>query len=126
MAHAYLVFDFGAKEEAAQQARHRLEGWKQAFRLGNKVLFKFERQESESGADSESKAAGKKKAAEPAADSRVRMIVRLDFSNHEKHLSRQWLERIPAEEPFHSAKGEVIRQGEATFDKTAELFDSLN
>ena len=45
MAHTYLIFDFGENEEAAQHARHKLEGWKQAFRLDKKLLFKFERLE---------------------------------------------------------------------------------
>ena len=43
MPQTFLVFDFGTNEEAAQQARHRLEGWRQAFRLGDKLKFKFER-----------------------------------------------------------------------------------
>jgi hypothetical protein len=43
MAHIYMSFDFGADEEKAQQARHKLEMWKQAFRLDKKLLYKFER-----------------------------------------------------------------------------------
>src|ERR1700724_3231373 len=43
MAHTYMLFDFGADEEAAQKARHKLEGWKQAFRLDKKLQFKFDR-----------------------------------------------------------------------------------
>src|SRR5215470_4441508 len=43
MAHIYLSFDFGTDEEKAQQARHKLEMWKQAFRLDKKLLYKFER-----------------------------------------------------------------------------------
>src|ERR1700747_1536369 len=46
MAHTYMLFDFGADEEKAQQARHRLEGWKQAFRLDKKLQFKFDRGEA--------------------------------------------------------------------------------
>jgi len=46
MAHTYLLFDFGADEEKAQQARHKLEGWKQAFRLDKKLLYKLDRGES--------------------------------------------------------------------------------
>jgi len=38
-----MTFDFGSDEEKAQQARHRLDGWKQAFRLDKKLLYKFER-----------------------------------------------------------------------------------
>lgn len=47
MSHTYLLFDFGADEEKAQQARHKLEGWKQAFRLDKKLLYKVERAETE-------------------------------------------------------------------------------
>src|SRR6267142_7155741 len=43
MAHIYMSFDFGTDEEKAQQARHKLEMWKQAFRLDKKLLYKFER-----------------------------------------------------------------------------------
>jgi hypothetical protein len=43
MAHIYITFDFGTDEEKAQQARHKLDGWKQAFRLDKKLLYKFER-----------------------------------------------------------------------------------
>src|SRR5471030_849824 len=42
MAHIYMHFDF-ADEETAQLARHKLEVWKQAFRLDKKLLYKFER-----------------------------------------------------------------------------------
>jgi len=47
MAHTYLLFDFGTDEEKAQQARHKLEGWKQAFRLDKKLQYKLERGEAE-------------------------------------------------------------------------------
>jgi hypothetical protein len=60
MPQTFLIFDFASNEEAAQQARHKLEGWKQAFRLDKKLLFKFER----SGAEPEQaaeKAKGKGK-----------------------------------------------------------------
>jgi hypothetical protein len=43
MAHLYMSFDFGTDEEKAQLARHKLEMWKQAFRLDKKMLYKFER-----------------------------------------------------------------------------------
>lgn len=47
MYNSFLVFDFGSNEEAAQQARHKLEGWKQAFRLDKKLLYKFDRGDAE-------------------------------------------------------------------------------
>src|SRR5262249_50627728 len=43
MAHIYMTFDFGSNEEKAQQARHKLDGWKQAFRLDKRLIYKFER-----------------------------------------------------------------------------------
>src|SRR5580698_7430602 len=42
MAHTYMGFEF-PHEEKAQQARHKLEGWKQAFRLDKKLQVKFDR-----------------------------------------------------------------------------------
>jgi hypothetical protein len=46
MAQAIMIFDFGADEDAAQQARHKIEGWKRGFRLGDKIAVKFEREET--------------------------------------------------------------------------------
>jgi hypothetical protein len=159
MTQSILVFDFGANEEAAQQARHRVEAWKQGFRLGNKMLLKFEREETPEKAQPTEEAAqalvetsaaaqksGKKKSSgkagtkgnakataepqveEPAApaNANVRLLVRLDFSEHEKLSHQRWLDRIPAEEPFKSVKGEIIRTGDPEFPKTIELFDSLD
>ena len=134
MAHDFLIFDFGTNEETAQQARHKVEGWTQGFRLGKKMLLKFEREatgdSSESETDAKKPAATKKKsaaksdAAEPSA--KVRVLVRLDFSDHEKLSHQRWLDRIPGEEPFKSAKAEIIRQGQPGFAEAAELFDSLS
>ncbi|HYL62113.1 MAG TPA: hypothetical protein VE077_05775 [Candidatus Methylomirabilis sp.] len=126
MPQTYLVFDFGANEDAAQQARHRLDAWKQGFRLGNKIQFKLERQDSESPEKDEAAGKGKKKEKDAESNGRVRLLVRLDFSNHEKHLFQQWLQRIPAEEPFKSAKPEVIHHGQPAFESTSDIFDNLN
>jgi hypothetical protein len=124
MAHDFLIFDFGTNEEIAQQG----------FRLGKKMLLKFEREAAdeaqESGKAAEKSAASKKKsgtksdAAEPSA--KVRVLVRLDFSDHEKLSHQRWLDRIPSEEPFKSAQTEIIRQGQPGFAEAAELFDSLS
>jgi hypothetical protein len=131
MAHDFLIFDFDTNEEAAQQARHRVEGWTQGFRLGKKMLLKFEREDSKVPSEedeSEPKAKKKRSAKEDssAAASRIRVLVRLDFSEHEKLSHQRWLDRIPTEEPFKSAKAEIIRQGDPEFSETAELFDSLS
>ena len=170
MAQSFLVFDFGSNEESAQQARHKIEGWKQGFRLGNKVQLKFERQETERAEGESEKAkaspaepeeakskrsAGQDRKAEkktpkktpgkvgktqtrteepdegqdpakPEARQQVRILVRLSFSDHEKLSFHRWLDRIPGEEPFKSAKPQTIRPGEPEFQKTEELFDSLS
>ncbi|MGH9572773.1 MAG: hypothetical protein ACRD40_04490 [Candidatus Acidiferrales bacterium] len=150
MAQTIMVFDFGTNEEAAQQARHKIERWKQGFRLGDKMTVKFEREEtaagesgSASGEDEGADESGEKKTSknhkgkkasklpkeakdnnEPAG--RVRIFVRLGFSDHEKLSQQRWLDRIPAEEPFKSAKGETIRHSDPEFAKSAELFESLD
>jgi hypothetical protein len=133
MPQSILIFDFGTNEDAAQQARHKVEGWKQGFRLGNKMLLKFEREDSaekDNGGESKDtdaktrKKAAKKENDEPAG--RLRLFLRLDFSEHEKISHQRWLDRIPDEEPFKSAAGETVRQGDAEFPKTSELFESLD
>jgi hypothetical protein len=150
MAHTYLLFDFGTDEEKAQLARHKLEGWKQAFRLDKKLQYKLERaqDESETKAASEqaeapkaekpkAKASGKSKAkpkskhaedsAEeaPVSNGKVNLLVRLYFSGHEKLTEQRWLDRIPTEEPFKEASPRVVRQGEQQFDEIVKQFDSL-
>ena len=166
MAHSYLIFDFGKNEETAQQARHKVESWKQGFRLGDKITIKFEREEpeDENGADGEAsdteesgsakgsakhpaekhpsaaehtaaekKRGGKKKSSAKGADSEkdqeddanVRVIVRLDFSDHEKLSLQRWLDRIPTEEPFKSVEATIVRQGDPEFGKTSALYEAL-
>jgi hypothetical protein len=142
MAHSYLIFDFGKNEETAQQARHKVESWKQGFRLGNKLSIKFEREEAEEEdaqaaehkAEEGKHAKKKKSSAKGAKDTdadddennaNVRVIVRLDFSDHEKLSLQRWLDRIPTEEPFKSVEVTIIRQGDPEFGKTHELFETL-
>ena len=110
MAQTYLIFDFGADEESAQQARHRLEGWRQAFRLSGKLQLKFDRQAPEKDGDK----------------GNIRVLVCLGFSDHEKLSHQRWLERIPAEEPFKTVKAQVIRSGDAAYPQTVETFEALN
>ena len=58
MAHIYMHFDFGADEEKAQEARHKLDVWKQAFRLDKKLQYKLDRpEEADEEEDSASNAA---------------------------------------------------------------------
>jgi hypothetical protein len=150
MAYSFLIFDFGGDEDAAQQARHRIEGWRQGFRLDKKLQLKFKREEAEAKQDaapepssktskrnSKSKAASKTVAksmgvadpgsgSSPAVASEIRLIVRLDFSDHEKLSHQRWLERIPTEESFKAAKFKVVRSGDPEFATAEELFDSLD
>jgi len=150
MPHSFLTFDFGGNEDAAQQARHRIDGWKQGFRLDKKLQLKFERKEPEAKsadtpaappkaakpvAKGKAKQSSKSKSAEepakktdpaPANPAKIRLIVRLDFSDHEKLSHQRWIERIPLEEPFKSANPKVIRAGEPDFVATSDLFDSLD
>jgi hypothetical protein len=149
MAHTYLLFDFGSDEEKAQLARHKLESWKQAFRLDKKLLYKVERGETESKTASEpaekaaepsqpekSRAKAKEKAKQklsevaapkeaPPANGKVHLLVRLYFSGHEKLTEQRWLERIPAEEPFKQASPRVVRQGEPQFEEVVKQFETL-
>lgn len=150
MAHSFLIFDFGVNEDSAQQARHRIDGWKQGFRLDKKLQVKFDRKEPEasqdaapaaptkaakSGSKGKAKAGAKSKSAgesaagpnsEPTVPAQIRLIVRLDFSDHEKLSHQRWIERIPSEEPFKNAHPRIIRAGEAEFKATSDLFDSLD
>lgn len=137
MAHIYLQFDFSGDEEKAQLARHKLETWKQAFRLDKKLLYKFERSgetaaeegkstKSESGkgkGKSGAKSGGEKKTAEPNGD--VQLLVRLGFSSHEKITEHRWVERIPTEEPFVSASPVTIKTDSAKFDEFEKRFEDL-
>lgn len=132
MASTYLVFDFGPNEEGAQRARHKLEGWKQAFRLDKRLLFKFDR----SGAagteppaersGSKGKGKGKVKPKEEPTPAPVKLLVRLYFSDHEKLSEQRWIERIPNDEHFRSASPKVVRPGEVDYASLSEQFDFLD
>jgi hypothetical protein len=155
MAHTYILFDFGADEDKAQQARHKLEGWKQAFRLDKKLQFKFDRTEAESAEAAAStektekekaektaktakpKAKAKGKAAAEAAEGddgqaasasngSVKLLVRLYFSPHEKLSEQRWLQRIPTEEPFKGAAPKVVQEGQTGFPEALAQFDRLD
>src|ERR1700674_74020 len=146
MSHIYIKLDFGKDEEKAQQARHKLDGWKQAFRLDKRLLYKLDRPESGSAETSlklernETPApAGKPKTKEktkPAAaaaekspapaNGKVSLFVRLYFSSHEKLSEQRWVARIPAEEPFKSASPKIIHQSDPEFEKADQQFESLD
>ena len=136
MAQTFLIFDFGSDEQLAQQGRHKIDGWKQGFRLDKKLLLKFDRgeaPENESQPDTEANTnakRGRKKAAKPAnvakeEKEKIQLIVRLDFSDHERLSHQRWLDRIPSEAPFKDTQSKIVRQNDADFAGTAERFDSL-
>jgi hypothetical protein len=154
MAHSYIKLDFGTDEEKAQQARHKLDGWKQAFRLDKRLLYKLDRPESdaveagskpepvEKPAPAAAKSKGKTvaspkaktaaKASKPAAEKpasatngKVALLVRLYFSSHEKLSEQRWLERIPSEEPFKSASPKVVHHSDPEFESTDQQFEAL-
>ena len=138
MNNSFLVFDFGNDEEAAQLARHKLDGWRQAFRLDKKLQFKFDRAEvSGDGAAAETdKPKGKgaargkdkapgKAAEAPAKSGNIKLLVRLYFSGHEKLSHQRWVDRIPGEEPFKSAAPRMIKQDASDFSATEEKFQNL-
>jgi hypothetical protein len=135
MAHDFLIFDFGNDEETAQQARRKVENWVQGYRLGKKIVLKYEREdanaaEHDGDEDSSAKPAASKKKSSKSADAKadaanVRVLIRLDFSGHEKLSHQRWLDRIPTEEPFKSKKAKIIRSNDPHHAETSELFETL-
>jgi hypothetical protein len=133
-----MQFDFGKDEEKAQLARHKLETWKQAFRLDKKLLFHFERAADGAAAAAEpvaaksekpkakGKAKGKDEAEAPASSETVKLLLRLGFSNHEKLSEQRWVDRIPTEEPFVAASPKVLKPGDAHFADAEKQFDEMN
>jgi hypothetical protein len=154
MAHSYIRFDFGTDEEKAQQARHKLDGWRQAFRLDKKLQYKVDRPDSapaaaaskpepaaapapseKSKAKPAEKAKGKAASAKssapssekpaPAPNGKVSLLVRLYFSSHEKLSEQRWLDRIPSEEPFKSASPKIVHHSDSEFASTDKQFETL-
>ena len=143
-----MLFEFAKDEEKAQQARHKLETWKQAFRLDKKLIYKLERipeaaiagTASDDGDDAKptkaTKTKGKGKSgakagteteteAALASNEDIRLIVRLGFSGHEKLSEQRWVDRIPTEEPFREASPVIVKPGEAKFADTEKQFEDL-
>jgi|HubBroStandDraft_3_1064219.scaffolds.fasta_scaffold517550_1 hypothetical protein len=109
MAQTYFIFNFGTSEDVAQQARHRLDSWRQAFHLTNKLEYKLDRE------------AAKKE----GSPDHLKLFVRLDFSDHEKLSHQRWVDRIPTEAPFKDSSPKVVRQGDPDFTESAKQFDEL-
>ncbi len=130
-----MQFDFGKDEEKAQAARHKLETWKQAFRLDKKLVYKLARtdggvaaapaEEKTEKAKGKGKAKSKEEPVMTATTEDVKLLLRLAFSNHEKLSEQRWVQRIPAEEPFQAAKPEVVKTGDAKFAEVEKQFEAL-
>jgi hypothetical protein len=141
-----MRFDFGTDEDKAQAALHKLDVWKQAFRLDKKLQYKLDRpepaaSETPSGAPPAAKPAekpgakGKSKSSEATHDKshktastpngKVSLLVRLYFSTHEKLSEQRWVDRIPTEEPFQAASPKVIKPNDSEFADTEKQFEDL-
>jgi hypothetical protein len=110
MAQSYIVFDFGGNEDSSQQARYRLDHWRQTFHLTKKLDYKFERKSAEKKGDSD----------------QIRVLIRLDFSDHEKLSHQRWVERIPVEPPFKGTPVKITKAGDPDYADTKKLFDDLS
>lgn len=142
MAHTYILFDFGADEEKAQQARHKLEGWKQAFRLDKKLQVKFDREDSATSEAAEtapavekaekpkskSNSRAKAKASREASNNNgdVKLLVRLYFSAHEKLSEQRSVDRILADDLFKGASPKTVHESDKEFPDLDKRFDALN
>lgn len=131
-----MLFDFAQDEEKAQQARHKLEVWKQAFRLDKKLLYKLERIAAEPTEEPAKPAKAEKpkgkgkaevepEAAPTASNENVRLLVRLGFSGHEKLSEQRWVQRIPGEEPFQAASPKLVKPDDTHFAETEKQFEDL-
>jgi hypothetical protein len=109
MAQSYIVFDFEGNEDSSQQARYRLDHWRQTFHLTKKLEYKFERKPVEKKEEGD----------------RIRVFVRLDFSDHERLSHQRWIERIPVEPPFKGVPAKITRSGDEGFAETEKLFEEL-
>ena len=147
MAHFYMTFEFGNDEEKAQQARHKLESLKQAFKLDKKMLLKLDRKEEETpnaaetprekpakaaepkSKDSKSAKGSKKADPEPAKlaspDADIKFLLRIALPNHEKLTEQRLLKRISAEELLTSASPKTIRQADKGFAELDARFEQL-
>jgi hypothetical protein len=134
-----MLFDFGADEEKAQLARHKLEGWKQAFRLDKKLQVKFDRDENveaelADGADEseksdkpKSKAKSKSKSSDEAAakNGHIKLLVRLYFSAHEKLSEQRSRDRILADDLFKSSDPKIVGESDKDFADVNKQFEGL-
>ena len=117
-----MLIKFERPDAAATEAPESESAVAEKEKPENKKSMKAKKASSSGASEEASKEEASKK---DQPESHVRVLVRLDFSDHEKLTLQRWLDRIPAEEPFKSAKGEAIRPGNPDFAKTVGLFDSI-
>ena len=55
----------------------------------------------------------------------VKLLIRLDFSSHEKLSEQRWIDRIPTEDPFQAASPKLIKPNDAEFGDTEKQFEDL-
>lgn len=136
-----MRFDFGTDEGKAQEACHKLDVWKQAFRLDKKLLYKIDRGATEDGAaepeapqkkEENPKVKGKAKLAKDPSEkgsknsgAPVHLLVRLYFSSHERLSEQRWIDRLPTEDLFKEAKPEVISKSSPSFEAVDKDFERL-
>ena len=130
-----MQFDFGNDEEKAQLARHKLEVWKQAFRLDKKLLYKLARATDGAPAAepapakaeiSKGKSKAKESTEKSTSNESVKILLRLAFSNHEKLSEQRWVQRIPTEDLFRAATPEVVKPGDSRFAEIEKKFEELD
>jgi hypothetical protein len=110
MAHTYIRLDFGTDEEKAQQARRKLDGWRQAFRLDKRVQYKVDRPGSEAAdggttgvAESGAKPAAAEAAAKPAAGDKSKS----GSKSKEKAATKAKAGESAEQKPATAANGKV-------------------
>jgi hypothetical protein len=103
MAQTYLLFDFGSDEEKAQQARHKLESWKQAFRLDKKLLYKLDRHEGDSASTEKPGETDENEADDSSAHKSAKSAAKASKSAKSAARSKSKAKEKPAEKEGASA-----------------------
>ena len=110
MAHTYIRLDFGTDEEKAQQARHKLDGWRQAFRLDKRLQYKVDRPESpaaEGGTAGSSESGAKPAAAESTAKVAAAEKSKSGSKSKEKAATKAKASESLERKPAATANGKV-------------------
>ncbi len=145
MAHTYLTFEFGSDEKKAQEARHKLESLKAAFKLDKKMLYKFERKEegaapavaaepakASDAKSKDSKAGRGAKKADPeptklaSSGADIKLILRVALPNHERFTEQRLFKRISEDETLKSSSPKTIRQSDKSFGDLDARFEELD